>query len=167
MKFVKVLLLVGMLVSGSFARAADEPVAHLKAVTELMAAMQTEKMMRTITGTSGFPSEEKRAIAFAKLAKVPPAEIYQRLGRQSRRYISLATALEMTHYYKSAYGQKVLFSTYNSRASFGGGGGPVPTAAERKDMARPEFIKAKKEFDEAEQSIRHEGFLLMGAINRA
>jgi hypothetical protein len=167
MKFVKVLLLVGMLVSGSLARAADEPVAHLKAVTDLMAAMQTEKMMRTITGTSGFASEEKRAIAFTKLAKVPAAEIHQRLGRQSRRYISMATALEMTHYYQSAYGQKMLYSTYNSRASLGGGGGPVPTAAERKDMARPEFIKAKKEFDGAEQYIRHEGFLLMGAINRS
>ncbi|UUZ47462.1 hypothetical protein LP420_29970 [Massilia sp. B-10] len=58
MKFVKVLLLVGMLVAASLVRAADEPVAHLKAVTELMAAMQTEKMMRTITGTSGFASEE-------------------------------------------------------------------------------------------------------------
>ena len=70
MKFIKVLLLLSMLAAASLARAADEPVAHLKAVTELMAAMQTEKMMRTITGTSGLPSEAKRTIAVAKLAKL-------------------------------------------------------------------------------------------------
>jgi len=165
MKFVKVVLLVGMLVSGAVARAADDPAAHLKAVTELMEAMQTEKMMRTITGTSGFPSEEKRALAFAKLAKLKPAEIYQRLGRQVRPHVSMATALEMTHYYNSPYGQQVLRATYNSSASLGGSG-PRPSPAERKEMNRPAFIQAKKEFDAAEPAIQHEGFLLMQAINR-
>lgn len=166
MKFVKVLLLVGMLVSGAVARAADDPAAHLKAVTDLMAAMQAEKMMRTITGTSGFPSEDKRTLAFAKLAKISPAEIHQRLGRQVRPHISMATALEMTHFYGTQYGQKVLYSTYNSGATFGGRGAPVPSAAERKDMSRPAFIKAKKEFDAADAAIHHEGFMLLQAINR-
>lgn len=166
MKFVKVLLLVGMLVAGAVARAADDPVAHLKAVTDLMAAMQTEKMMRTITGTSGFPSEAQRTAAFDKLAKIPPAEIHQRLGRQVRPHLSMATALEMTHFYSTEYGKKVLFRTYNSGATFGGRSAPAPTAAERKDMSRPEFIKAKKEFDAADTAIHHEGFLLLQAINR-
>lgn len=168
MKFVKIILLACMLCSAAMARAEEaDPALHLKAVQELMAAMQTEKMMRTITGTSGFPSEAKRTIAFAKLAKVPPAEIHARLGRQVRRYVSLSTALEMTRYYNSAYGKKVLHASYNSSASLGGAWRPAPTAAERADMNRPAFIKAKKELEQADQQIRYEGFLLMQAINRA
>lgn len=168
MKFMQVIALVAMLVAGGAATANDaDPVAHLKAMEGLMRAMQAEKMMRTITGQSGFPVEAQRASTFAKLAKMPPAEIHARLGRQSRTYLSQASAEEMTRYFSSAYGKQVLHQTYNGSASLMGPVAPVQTAAERKDFSRPAFIKAKKEFDKAEPLIRHEGFKLMQAINRS
>ncbi|HEY0065591.1 MAG TPA: hypothetical protein VGC21_25975 [Telluria sp.] len=167
MKFVKVVMLVTLLLTGLVTRAAEaDPAGHLKAVQDLMAAMQTEKMMRSITGASGFPSEAQRTAAFAKLAKIKPAEIHERLGRQTQRHISQATAFEMTQYYNLAYGKGVLYQTYNSGPGMAGSRAPTPSASERKFMSRPEFIKAKKEFDAAEPAIRHEGFLLMQAINR-
>ncbi|SHG47214.1 hypothetical protein [Massilia sp. CF038] len=165
MKFAKVMLLVTMLLTSVVGRAAEaDPAAHLKAVQGLMAAMQTEKLMRSITGTSGFASEALRAKAFAKLATVKPSDIHERLGRQTQRFISQSTAVEMTAYYNLAHGRAVLWQTYNSRPGFAKNDAPTPTPNERKFMSRPEFIKAKKELDAAEPAIRHEGFLLMQAI---
>lgn len=139
-------------------------VGHVRAVTELLAAMQMEKMMRTITGSSRYASDAQRTAAYAKLDKVPPAQIYARLAYPLARTISAETAIEMARFYSSSYGKKVVYRMYNSRASYGEQAGPAATAAERKDMQRPAFIKASKALAEADGVIRHEGFLLLQSI---
>lgn len=139
-------------------------VGHVRAVTDLMAAMQAEKMMRTITGSSRYASEAQRNAAYAKLEKVPPAQIHARLAYPLARTISAETATEMARFYSSDYGKKIVYRMYNSRASYGEPTAPVGTAAERKDMQRPAFIKASKELAAADGVIRHEGFVLLQAI---
>ena len=173
MKLIKTLTLAVLVASSalSFAAApAAAPAAgvvtvgHVKAVTELMAAMQMEKMMRTITGASRYASEEQRTAAYAKLDKVPKEQIYARLAYPLARTISAETATEMTRFYTSPYGKKVVYQMYNSKVSYGEQAGPALTAAERKDMQRPAFIKASKELADADAIIRHEGFVLLQSI---
>lgn len=137
---------------------------HVRAVTDLMAAMQMEKMMRSVTGSSRYASEQQRAAAYAKLEKVPKEQIYARLAYPLARTISAETAAEMARFYSSSYGKKLVYLMYNSRPSFGEPARPTPTAAERKDMQRPAFIKASKALGDVEGVIRHEGFVLLQAI---
>jgi hypothetical protein len=139
-------------------------VGHVKAVHALMEAMQAEKMMRTITGMSRYGDEAQRTAAYAKLEKVPAQDIYARLAYPLARTISQETATEMTRFYNTPYGKKVVFAMYNSRGSYGEAGGPVPTAAERKELARPELMKARQEMANADSVIHHEGFVLLQAI---
>lgn len=141
-------------------------VGHVQAVTDLMVAMQMEKMMHTITGSSRYASDAQRAAAYAKLEKVPPAQIYARLAYPLARSISAETASEMARFYSSSYGKKLVYRMYNSKASFAEPNGPVATAAERKDMQRPAFVKASKALAEADGAIGHEGFVLLQAIAR-
>jgi hypothetical protein len=169
MELMKTLGLAVLIVSSpmSFAAvpaAAVITVGHVQAVTDLLAAMQMEKMMRTITGSSRYASEAQRAAAYAKLEKVPPAQIYARLAYPLARSISAETASEMARFYSSSYGKKVVYRMYNSRASYGEQAGPPATADERKDMQRPAFIKASKALAEADGVIRHEGFVLLQSI---
>jgi hypothetical protein len=146
------------------APAAVITVGHVRAVTDLMAAMQMEKMMRSIAGASRYASEQQRNDAYAKLDKVQPAQIYARLAYPLARTISEETAREMAHFYSSSYGKKIVYQMYNSKASFGEPALPAATAAERKDMQRPAFIKARKTLAEADDIIRHEGFVLLQAL---
>jgi hypothetical protein len=139
-------------------------VGHVQAVTDLMAAMQMEKRMRAIAGASRYASEQQRNDTYAKLDKVPPAQIYARLAYPLARTISAETATEMARFYSSSYGKKILYQTYNSKPSFGEPAKPVATAAERKDMQRPAFIKASKALAEADETIRREGFVLLQKI---
>ena len=151
----------------SFARAPAAgviTVGHVQAVTDLLAAMQMEKMMRTITGSSRYASEAQRSAAYAKLEKVPPAQIYARLAYPLARSVSAETASEMARFYSSSYGKKVVYQMYNSKASYGAQAAPTATTAERQDMQRPAFIKASKALAEADGVIRHEGFLLLQSI---
>ena len=142
-------------------------VGHVRAVTDLLAAMRMEKMMRTITGSSRYASDAQRSAAYAKLEKVPPEQIYARLAYPLARSISVDTATEMARFYSSSYGQKVVYQMYNSKTSYAGAAGPAApaaTPAERKDMQRPGFIKASRALAEADPIIRHEGFVLLQAI---
>lgn len=139
-------------------------VGHVQAVTHLMAAMQAEKMMRTVWGMSRYASEQQRNAAYAKLEKVPPEQIYARLAYPLARTISEETANEMARFYSSSYGKKILYQRYNSKGSFGEPPAPAATATERKDMQRPAFIKASQNLAAADDSIRHEGFLLLQSI---
>lgn len=146
------------------APAAVITVGHVQAVTHLLAAMQMEKMMRTIAGSSHYASEQQRTATYAKLEKVPPAQIYARLAYPLARTISEETASEMARFYSSSYGKKILYQTYNSKGSFGEPALPAATATERKDMRRPAFIKASKTLAAADDVIRHEGFVLLQSI---
>jgi hypothetical protein len=173
MKLLKPLGLAVLIAASSVSFAAAPPPAtaafvvtngHVRAVTDLLAAMQAEKMMRTITGSSRYASEAQRTAAYAKLEKVPPAQIYARLAYPLARTISVETATEMARFYSSDYGKKIVYRMYNSKASYGEPTGPAATPAERKDMQRPAFIKASKELAAADGVIRHEGFVLLQAI---
>jgi hypothetical protein len=144
--------------------AAVVTVGHVQAVTDLMAAMQMEKMLRGIAGSSRYANEQQRTATYAKLDKVPPAQIYARLAYPLARTISAETAREMAHFYSSSYGKKIVYQMYNSKPSFGEPAKPAATAAERKEMQRPEFIKANKTLAEANDVIRHEGFVLLQSI---
>ena len=139
---------------------------HVRAVTDLMAAMQMEKMMRSVTGASRYASEQQRAAAYAKIDKTPKEQIYARLAYPLARTISAETATEMARFYSSSYGKKLLNQMYNSRPTYGEPARPTPTAAERADMQRPAFIKASKALADADGVIRHEGFVLLQAIAR-
>lgn len=81
------------------------------------------------------------------------------------RLVSTETATEMTRYYQSSYGQRVLKQTYNSGPSLYDTA-PVPTAKEKAELKRAAFVKADKAFKEAEPAIRHEAFVLLTAISR-
>ena len=142
-------------------------VGHVKAVTELMAAMQAEKLMRTITGTSRFNSEEQRAAAFAKLEKVPPAQIHARLAYPLAQVISAETATEMARFYSSPHGKKIVYKMYNSAGTFGEPLTAAEKTAERNDLKSPAYLKASKELAAADEAIRHEAFVLLQAINKA
>ena len=170
---MKVLCLAAMLASSQAALAAAPAAApagapaasHVKPVRDMLAAMQAEKMMRSIAGASRYSSETQRKAVFAKLDKVPAADVHQRLAAPVARLVSLETAAEMTRFYGTSYGQKMLKSMYNSGPSYGDNT-PVPTAAERKELKRAQYIKANKAFMQAEQGIRHEAFLLLQAISK-
>jgi hypothetical protein len=173
MKLMKALALAVLSVSCtlSFAAApAPAPAAgtvtvgHVQAVTDLMAAMQMEKRMRAIAGASRYASEQQRNDAYAKLDKVPPAQIYARLAYPLARTISAETASEMARFYSSSYGKKLVYQMYNSKPSFGEPAKPAATAAERKDMQRPAFIKASKALAGADDAIHHQGFVLLQSI---
>lgn len=172
MKILTTLALAGFLASSPLSYAAAPTpapaavitVGHVQAVTDLLAAMQAEKMMRSIAGSSHYASEAQRAAAYAKLEKVPPVQIYARLAYPLARTVSAETATEMTRFYSSSYGKKVVYQMYNHKAGFGDPAAPPATAAERKDMQRPAFIKASKEMAQANDAIRHEGFVLLQSI---
>lgn len=73
--------------------------AHVKAVQDLLAAMQVENVLRGVAARSRYPSEAQRRAVFAKLDKTPPAEVYQRMAPALAHVISDDTAIEMTRFY--------------------------------------------------------------------
>lgn len=177
MKLLKILAVAAALAANPMSMAAApaapaaaapaaSPAAHLKAVTDMVAAMQAEKMMRSIAGASRYASDAQREATFNKLGKVPPAQIHARLARMVAPLVSTETATEMARYYASPFGQKALQQKYNSGASFNFGGAPQPPKKmiDSKDKKRPAFIKAMKEFEAAEEPIRRQGFQLLQQI---
>ena len=180
MKFVKMLGMAAMIAATSMSQAAPAAapapgaskvitVGHVKAVTDLLAAMQAEKMMRTIASTSRYASEAQRAAVFAKLDKVPKDQVYARLAYPLAKTISAETANEMARFYKTPHGQQLVYQMYNSSGGMQGmglGGAPKMTAEEKKELKRPEFVKAKQELDAADGAINHEAFVLLQAISK-
>lgn len=151
------------------APAASAPVAtpdaaRVQAVQAMLEAMQSEKMMRSVAGASRYANEEQRASVFAKLEKVPPQQIFQRLALPVARVIGVEAANELTAFYASDYGKRLLQQTYNSRASMFPPEPPVPNAAEKKMLKKPALVQARKELAGADATIRHEAFVLLQAI---
>jgi hypothetical protein len=143
-------------------------VGHVKAVHGLLAAMQAEKLMRTTASLSQYANEAQRAAVFAKLDKVPKEQIYARLAYPLAKFISAETANEMARFYTTPQGQQVVYKMYNSSGGMQGMGmgEPKMSAAEKKELKRPEYVKAKKELDEADSAIHHEAFVLLQAISK-
>lgn len=145
------------------APAAAPDAAAVKAAQELLAAMQAEKLVRSVAGASRFPNEQARVAAMAKVDKLTqtPANVYQRLSAPIAKLLSADTVTEMTRFYQSSYGQKVLKEKYNSHARLGGEAAPEATKEEKAALKKPAYLKASKEFDAAEPAIRHEVFVLV------
>ena len=146
--------------------AAPSP-AHVKAVQDLLGAMQVENVLRGVASRSHYQNDAQRQAVFAKLAKIPPTEIHQRLAPQLVHAISADTATEMTRFYNTPYGKKVIYGKYNSR---GGLDMPGMVAAvppeEQKARKRAAYVKASKELADAEPVIDHEAFKLLQQIDK-
>lgn len=137
--------------------------ATVKAAQELLAAMQAEKLVRYVAGTSRFPSEQARTAAMAKVDKLTAADVYQRLSVPVAKLVSAETATEMARFYQSSYGQKVLKQQYNSGPSLGDST-PQPTKEEKVELKKPAYVKASKELEAAQPAIRHEVFVLIKSV---
>jgi len=154
--------------SAAPALAASVPNAtHVKAVQDLLGAMQAENVLRGVAARSRYASEAQRRDVFAKLGKTPPTEVYQRMAPPLARVISADTAAEMTRFYQTPYGKKVIHDRYNSA---GGiimpGAVPVVPPEEKKERKRAAYVKASKELADAQPAVEHEAFVLLQQINK-
>lgn len=141
--------------------------AHLKAVQDLLGAMQIEKVLKGVAARSRYPGEGQKQAVLAKLDKIVPAEIYQRLAPSLTRVISADTAIEMTRFYNSPYGKQVIYKKYNSGAQLIMPGMTTAVAPEeKKERKRAAYVQASKELAEAEPAIEHEAFKLLQLINK-
>jgi hypothetical protein len=140
--------------------------AHVKAVQDLLGAMQIEKVLKGVAARSGYQSEAQRQAVFAKIEKTPPAEVYQRMATPLARFISLDTATEMTRFYQTPYGKQVIHDKYNSRTQImmPGMRAAVP-AEEKKERKRAAYVQASKELADAQPMIEREAFKLLQLIN--
>lgn len=141
--------------------------AHVKAVQDLLAAMQIEKVLKGVAARSRYASEAQRQEVFAKLNKVAPAEVYQRLAGPLAGVISADTAAEMTRFYNTPYGKKVIHNKYNSATQIMMPGmKPVVPPEEKKERKRAAYVQASKELAAAEPMIESEAFKLLQQINK-
>ena len=132
-------------VPASPSQSAAPNAAHVKAVQDLLGAMQVEKLMRGVVARTRYPSEAQRQALSAKFEKTPPAEIYQRLAAPMARIISADTATEMTMF---------------------PGAKPVVPPEEKKERKRAAYVKASKELADAEPWIEREAFKLLQAMSK-
>ena len=141
--------------------------AHLKAVQDLLGAMQIEKVVKGVAARSRYPNEAQKQAVLAKLDTIPPAEMYQRLARALTGAISAETAIEMYRFYSTPYGKQLIYRKYNAGAQLimPGATKAVPPE-EKKERKRPAYVKASQELDEAEPVIEHEAFKLVQLINK-
>ena len=165
MKLRTMLAAAGLMIATLTASAAAPDAVQVKAAHDLLLSMQAEKLLRMTAGMSKFPSPAQREITMAKVEKLTPEMVYTRLSQPVARLVSTETALEMTRYYQSSYGQKLLKETYNGGPRMYAAD-PTPTPAEKAELKKPAFVKANKEFKAAEPAIRHEVFVLLTEINK-
>jgi hypothetical protein len=141
--------------------------AHVKAVQDLLGAMQIEKVLRGVASRSHYQSEGQRQAVFAKLDKTPPAEVYKRMAPPLAHVISADNAIEMTRFYNTPYGKQVIYKKYNSRAQIiMPGMTTVAPLEEKKERRRAAYVKATKELEDAEPVIEHEAFKLLQLIDK-
>lgn len=149
------------------AQAAAISPAHVKAVQDLLGAMQIEKVLRGVAARSRYTSDAQRQAVFAKIGKTPPAEVYQRLAPPLARSISADTAREMTRFYNTPYGKQVIHNKYNSASQIiMPGMKPVVPPEEKKERKRAAYVQASKELADAEPVIEREAFKLLQMINK-
>lgn len=149
------------------ARTAALAPAHVKAVQDLLSAMQVEKVLRGVAFRSRYTNEAQRKEVLAKLDKVPAAEVHRRMAAALARTISAETATEMTRFYLTPYGKQVIHKKYNSgpQMVFPGMEAAVPKE-EKRERKRAAYVKASKELADAERAIQHEAFKLLQAIDK-
>jgi hypothetical protein len=149
------------------AQVAAPDTAHIKAVQDLLGAMQVENVLQGVAARSRYQSDAQRKEVFAKLGKTPPAEIYQRMAPPLARVISTDTAIEMTRFYRTPYGKQVIHDKYNNRGGivWPGAAQGVPPE-EKKERKRAAYVKASKELADAQPAVEHEAFVLLQQINK-
>lgn len=161
-------------VNPAFAAAAAPPAqvaaqspAHIKAVQDLLAAMQAEKTLRGVAARSRYPSEAQRKDVFAKLDRTPPAEVHRRLALPMAKVISADTAIEMTRFYNTPYGKQLIQQKFNSGPQIMfPGAKPVVPPEEKKERKRAAYVKASKELADAQPVLESEAFKLLQQINK-
>lgn len=166
MTIFKALAGIGLLAVAAWAGAAEPDAAAIKAAHDLLASMQADKKMRMTAGMSHYADATQRQTVLARIDKVPAEEIYRRLAPSVARLLTPDTAAEMTRFYQSSYGKRVLAQTYNSGPSMYATL-PTPTAAEKTALKQPAYLKAEKAFREAEPAIDHQTFVLMNELAHA
>ncbi len=88
----------------------------------------------------------------AKLDKISPAEIDQRLAPALTGVISADTAIEMHRFYNTACGKQVIHKKYNSGAQLVMPGTTKAVAPEeKKERKHAAYVKASQELNEADQ----------------
>jgi len=141
--------------------------AHVKAVQDLLAAMQVEKVLKGVAARSRYASDAQRQAVFAKLNATPPAEVYRRMAGPLAGVISADTATEMTRFYNTPYGKKVIHNKYNSSSQIMMPGmKPVVPPEEKKERKRAAYVQASKELEAAQPMIESEAFKLIQQINK-
>jgi hypothetical protein len=149
------------------AQVAAQSPAHLKAVQDLLAAMQAEKTLRGVAARSRYPSEAQRKDVFAKLDRTPPAEVHRRLAVPMAKVITVDTATEMTRFYNTPYGKQLIQQKYNSGPQIMfPGAKPVVPPEEKKERKRAAYVKASKELADAQPVLESEAFKLLQQINK-
>lgn len=149
------------------AQAAIPAPAHVKAVQDLLGVMHTEYVLRGVASRTRFPSEAQRKAVYARLDKMPPAEVSQRMAPALARVISLDTAVEMTRFYNTPYGKQVIHNKFNSGPGLmmPGARAAVPPE-EKKERKRAAYVVASKELADAEPAVQSEAFKLLQAISK-
>lgn len=163
MKKLILLAVAACLALSNLALAAAPDAANVKAVQDLMAAMQAEKKLRMTAGMARYGSDKQRQDVMAKIEKVAPNDVYARLAPRVAPFVSTETALEMTRFYQSSYGKKVLHLTYNSGPGMYATE-PKATKEEKVELKKPAYLKADKELKAAEAAIHKETFTLVTEI---
>lgn len=163
MKLISAILLAASLAVNAQAANPNPDAKQVAATHDLLVAMQAEKMMRMTAGMSRYPSEADRKRVMDKVTATPSETIYAGLATPVARLLSPETVTEMTRFYESSYGQKVLNNLYNSGAQLFPTA-PKATPAEQAALKKPAYIKADREFKENERAIQHEVFVLLKQI---
>jgi len=162
-KFISAVLLAATLAVNAQAANPNPDANQVKATHDLLAAMQAEKMMRMTAGMSRYATPAERDRVMDKVMALPAETVYNGLATPVARLLSPETVAEMTQFYQSSYGKKVLNSIYNSGAQLYPTA-PKPTPAEQAALKKPAYIKADREFKANEQAIHHETFVLLQQI---
>jgi hypothetical protein len=163
MKFVSAVLLAAAMACNAQAANPNPDANQVKATHDLLVAMQAEKMMRMTAGMSRYATPAERDRVMDKVMALPAETVYNGLAAPVARLLAPETVTEMTKFYESSYGKKVLNSIYNSGAQLYPSV-PKATPAEQAAMKKPAYLKADREFKANEQAIHHEVFVLLQQI---
>lgn len=141
--------------------------AHVKAVQDLLGAMQIEKVLRGVASRARYSNDAQRKAILAKVDGTPSAVVCQRMAAPLAQVISASTATEMTRFYNTPYGKQVIHDKYNSHAQIiiPGMRAAVPPE-EQKARRRAAYVQASKELADAEPAIEHEAFKLVQQIDK-
>lgn len=140
--------------------------AHVKAVQDLLGVMEVEKLLRGVAARSRYQDAAQRQAVFAKLDRLPPAEVCRRLAPPLARFVSADTATEMTRFYQTPYGRKLIHQRYNSSAGLVMPGAKAAVPPEEKnERKRAAYVQASKELADAEPMLQREAFKLLQLIN--